>query len=109
VAQDAVTSVDKTSAELWRPLASLALARSLIALNDDSRADEIERTIEQGLQCVEAHGIHAMCPQLIECRASLADLKGNAASSRQLLIEALDQYRTIGASGHCMRVERLLG
>jgi tetratricopeptide (TPR) repeat protein len=107
-AQIAVASVERTGAALWDPLAYLALASSLIAKKDAGRVEEIERAIDLGLQSVETHGIHAMRPRLLECRANLSALRDDAAASRDLLAKALDEYRKIGASGHAERVSKLL-
>jgi len=107
-AREAIVEIEATGTEAWRPLASVALVRALVATRDQGHVPEIERVLESGLAGAESCGIHGMTPQLMECRAELAGLTDGDAKREEFLADALARYRSIGATGHVARLESLI-
>lgn len=104
-ARQAIKTVDRTGTELWRPWACLALGKCVCAAKDEQLFAEAARVLDDALECAEDHGMHAMTPQLLECKSELAVLQGDEKSAQTLREEALTQYRLINATGHVQRLE----
>ncbi|HWN93170.1 MAG TPA: hypothetical protein VNQ15_17235, partial [Verrucomicrobiae bacterium] len=89
-------------------LAQLALAAGLLATDCVVHRAEIESALERAEHLVASIEGSALSPRILELRGRLAAAVGDAPSSDQTLREALDLYRTIGATGHAERLAREL-
>jgi len=89
-------------------LAQLALAAGLLATDCVVHRAEIESALERAEYLVASIEGSALSPRILELRGRLAAAVGDAPSSDQTLREALDLYRTIGATGHAERLAREL-
>jgi class 3 adenylate cyclase/tetratricopeptide (TPR) repeat protein len=89
-------------------LAQLALAAALLATDCVVPRAEIESALERAEHLVASIEGSALSPRILELRGRLAAAVGDAPSSDRTLREALDLYRTIGATGHAERLAREL-
>ena len=89
-------------------LAQLALAAGLLATDCVVHRAEIESALERAEYLVASIEGSALSPRILELRGRLAAAVGDAPSSDQTLREALNLYRTIGATGHAERLAREL-
>jgi adenylate cyclase len=87
----------------------LARARALRRARGAGARDEIERTLNRALALVEETNGRSIEPQLLEERARLANLLGDAAACERGLRDAQRLYVEIGAGGHAERVSEELG
>jgi hypothetical protein len=69
---------------------------------------EIESALERAEHLVASIEGSALSPRILELRGRLAAAVGDAPSSDRTLREALNLYRTIGATGHAERLAREL-
>lgn len=88
--------------------AQIALAATLMATDDAVLRTEIEAALARAEQLVEQIEGRALSPQILEQRARLAKACGDEPAAARLLNEALDLYRTIGATGHAVRLAKEL-
>ena len=89
-------------------LAQLALAAALLATDGVLPRAEIESALKRAEHLVAAIEGRALSPRILELRGRLAAAVGDVPSSDRTLREALDLYRTIGATGHAERLAREL-
>jgi tetratricopeptide (TPR) repeat protein len=89
-------------------LAQLALAAGLLATDCAVHRAEIESALERAEHLVASIEGSALSPRILELRGRLAAAVGDAPSSDRTLREALNLYRTIGATGHGERLAREL-
>ena len=89
-------------------LAQLALAAALLATDCVVSRAEIESALERAEHLVASIEGRALSPRILELRGRLAAAVGDAPSSDRTFREALDLYRTIGATGHAERLAREL-
>ena len=89
-------------------LAQLALAAALLATDRLVPRAEIESALERAEHLGASIEGSALSPRILELRGRLAAAVGDAPSSDRTLREALDLYRTIGATGHAERLAREL-
>jgi len=89
--------------------AQLALAAALLATDGVVPRAEIESALTRAEQLVEAIAGRSLSPRILELRGRLVSALGDAPAADRLLREALDLYRTIGATGHAARLGRELG
>jgi tetratricopeptide (TPR) repeat protein len=93
----------------FEALNQLALARVLRRERGADARDEIERTLDRALELVEKTNARSIEPQLLEERARLANLLGDAAACERGLRDAQRLYAKIGAGGHAGRLAEELG
>ena len=62
-------------------------------------------TLEQLIESLEAR---SLSPRILELRGRLANALGDEPASDRALHQALDLYRTLGATGHAERLAREL-
>ena len=86
----------------------LALAAALLATDGEVPRTEIDAALTRAEQLVEQIEGRSLSPRILEQRGRLAKACGDAAAASQLLHEALDLYRTIGATGHAERLVKEL-
>jgi tetratricopeptide (TPR) repeat protein len=89
-------------------LAQLALAAALLGTDRVVPRGEIESALERAEHLATSIEGHALSPRILELRGRQAAAVGDAPSSGRTLREALDLYRTIGATGHAERLGREL-
>jgi len=89
--------------------AQLALAAALLATDGVVPRAETESALARAEQLVEAIAGRSLSPRILELRGRLVSALGDAPAADRLLREALDLYRTIGATGHAARLGRELG
>jgi class 3 adenylate cyclase/tetratricopeptide (TPR) repeat protein len=87
----------------------LARARALRRAPGADARDEIERSLDRGLELVEETNGRSIEPQLLEERARLAALLGDGAACERGLRNAQRLYDEIGAGGHAERLAEELG
>ncbi len=87
----------------------LALAAGLLATDSAVPRAEIEAALDRAELLVEVTEGRALSPQILEQRGRLAAACGDAAGASRFLTNALNHYRTIGATGHAERLARELG
>ncbi len=86
--------------------AQLALAGALLATDGVVPRTEIEAALERAEYLVESIEDRSLSPRILEMRGRLASALGDAPASDRALRQALDLYRTIGATGHAERLAR---
>jgi adenylate cyclase len=84
--------------------AQLALASALLASDVVAHRAEIESALDRARELAESTGCRLLSPRIVERRARLAAALGDANSSDRALREALELYRSIGATGHAARL-----
>ena len=89
--------------------AQLALAAALLATNGVVPRAEIESALERAEELVESIEARSLSPRILEQRGRLSAAWGDAPVADRVLHEALDLYRTIGATGHAERLATELG
>ena len=89
--------------------AQLALAQALLATDDALPRAEIESALARAEQLVESIAARSLSPRILELRGRLAATIDRGADSDRLLRDALDLYRTIGATGHAQRLAKEIG
>ena len=108
-AGEAVSVAESQGARHLGAMAHVALARALLADAGADECDAIERALARGFELARASGARVFLPQLVELRAELAGLQGDAAARERDLREALRLYTEMGASGHAARLGELVG
>jgi adenylate cyclase len=93
----------------FEALNHLVRARVLRRARGADARDEIERTLERALALVEETNGRSIEPQLLEERARLANLLGEAAACERGLRDAQRLYAEISAGGHAGRLAEELG
>ncbi len=86
--------------------AQLALAQILLATEGDLPCAEIEAALDRAEELVTSIDGRSLSPRILELRGRLAAVLGDAQVASQVLHQALDQYREIGATGHAERLSR---
>jgi len=107
-AEEAVASADQRGTPFFGVSAALELARVLREADGAAAAAEIERLLARAERAVAASGGRALAPQVIEERAWLAELQGDAPRATATLGEAQRAYLEIGAQAHAERVAGLI-
>jgi adenylate cyclase len=92
----------------FEALNHLAQARALLRARGAEARDEIERALDRALALVEETGGRSIEPQLLEERARLANLLGDAEACERGLRDAQSLYAKIGAGGHTERLAQEL-
>jgi hypothetical protein len=93
----------------FEALNHLARARVLRCARGADARDEIEQTLDSALELVEETNGRAIEPKLLEERARLAGLRGDAAACDLGLRDAQRLYTEMGATGHAERLREELG
>jgi hypothetical protein len=88
------------------PRRDRVLAAALLATDGVIPRTEIESALERAEHLVESIAGRALSPRILEMRGRLAAALGDAPASDRTLRQALDLYRTIGATGHAERLGR---
>jgi class 3 adenylate cyclase/tetratricopeptide (TPR) repeat protein len=86
--------------------AQLALAAALLATDEAVPRAEIESALARAEELVASIEARSLSPRILEMRGRLATTLGDATTGERALREALDLYRTIGATGHAARLAR---
>ncbi len=81
----------------------LVLAELLLTLEEPS--PELEQTLQRTRDIIEEVGQRAYLPQLYECEAALARLRGDAAAHERCLRAAIEAARELGAGPRAERLE----
>ena len=89
--------------------AQLALTEALLATEDALPRADIESALARAENLVEAIAARSLSPRILELRGRLAAAIDRAADSERLLRDALELYRTIGATGHAQRLAKEIG
>jgi class 3 adenylate cyclase/tetratricopeptide (TPR) repeat protein len=89
--------------------ARLTLARVLLATEDRSLHEKVERAVERGEALCAETGMRVHLPPLLELRAALAERRGHPQEARRQLFEAHRLYTEMAARGHAERLTRELG
>jgi tetratricopeptide (TPR) repeat protein len=108
-AREGVAAAESRSTRFFGIEAELALVRALRAARGVEAADEIESVLDRAQQAIDETGGRVLAPQVLEERALLAGLRGDAESADACLRSALELYREIGAAAHAERLESLRG
>jgi ATP/maltotriose-dependent transcriptional regulator MalT len=93
----------------FEALNHLTRARVLRRARGADARDEIEGSLDRALALVEETNARAIEPQILEERARLANLLGDAATCERGLWDAHRLYTEIGATGHAERRAEELG
>jgi adenylate cyclase len=93
----------------WELRAHLSRSRVLRALDGADAQGEIEATLERAQQLLEQSGARVFAPFIIEERARLLEVLGDAEGAVQALREAQRAFAEVEATGHVERLERELG
>ena len=89
--------------------AHLSRSRVLRALDGADARDEIEATLARAQQLLEKSGARAFAPFIVEERARLFEVLGDAEGAAQGLREAQRAFAEVEATGHAERLARELG
>ena len=89
--------------------ANLSRSRVLRALDGPDGRSEIEATLARATSLLEKSGARAFVPMILEERARLAEVLGDAEGAAQHLREAQRASTEVEATGHAERLERALG
>jgi hypothetical protein len=108
-AEEAITWSQRQGAFHFECQGQLALARTLRADPGRSAARSIEACLERALELVRKSDAAVFEPQIVEERARLATLCGDAGAASEGLQRAHAAYAEIGATGHTERLARELG
>jgi hypothetical protein len=105
--KEARTAVEAAHAMHCRPdevRAHFAHARTRLRRADAAALASVERALDRAQELIEEIGARALRPELHECRAELAKLRGDAAAASREIDEACRLYAEMGA---VLQVERL--
>jgi len=89
--------------------AQLALARALLATDGVVPRAEIASALDRAAHLVESIEGRSLSPRILEMRGRLAAALDDAPAAEQALRQALDLYRSIGATGHAERLAEETG
>jgi tetratricopeptide (TPR) repeat protein len=107
-AREAIEIASAGGCRCYEADAQLALARALLTSDGALPLAEIESALARAEQLVESVEARALSPRILELRGRLASALGDAPASDRTLRQALELYRTIGATGHAERLAREL-
>jgi adenylate cyclase len=105
-AREAIERGSITGCNYFEAQAQIALVAILLATDDVVPHAEIESALERAEELVESLEARSLSPRILELRGRLASALGDEPASDGALHQALDLYRTLGATGHA---ERLAG
>jgi len=88
--------------------AHLSRSRVLRALDGAEARGEVEATLARAQHLLDKSGARAFAPFIIEERARLAEVLGDAAGAAQYLREAQRAFAEVEATGHAERLAREL-
>jgi hypothetical protein len=109
VAEEGIRLAQERGQLHFEALNHLARARVLLHARGAEARDEIERALDRALALVEETNGRSIEPQVLEERARLANLLGDAATCERGLRDAQRLYVEIGAGGHAERLGEELG
>jgi hypothetical protein len=89
--------------------ATLSQARVFRGLDGVGARDRVASILDEADRLVEESGAIAFGPLILEERARMSQLAGDADRARRELENALDGYRACAAAGHVARLEMELG
>jgi adenylate cyclase len=107
-AEQSVVCAQRQGARFFECMGELERARALLAEPGASASREIEACLDHALALIAETGGRAIEPQVIEERARLAALRGDARATSEDLRRAHARYVEIGATGHAQRLAREL-
>jgi len=107
-AREAIERARTGGCEYFEAHGLLALAQILLAGETRAPAAEIETALNRAQELVETTGSLSLSPRVLELRGRLAAARGDAKGGAELQLEALELYRTLGATGHAERLARAL-
>ena len=103
-AEEAIRRAVEGGMRAFEARAQLARARVLYHLEGIAARDEIGSSLSRAAELVEETGARALAPQIVEERARVALLAGDAERGNELLREAHDLYVQVKATGHVRRL-----
>jgi class 3 adenylate cyclase/tetratricopeptide (TPR) repeat protein len=103
-AEEAVAMARSQGSRYFEVVAQVALARALRGESGAAAGHEIERCLDRAQDLVLETGGRSLEPQILEERARLAALRGNATDAGETLRSAHALYTQIGATGHAHRL-----
>ena len=109
VAEQAVAITAAGGYATYGVLAYNALARALLAGNDEAPAAGVAAALDAADELVSLYDIGVFRPQVRELRAEVARRAGRDEEAAHLTAEALALYREIGAAGHEARLSAANG
>jgi class 3 adenylate cyclase/tetratricopeptide (TPR) repeat protein len=104
-ATQSVALADRIGQKGWGIDALLALALAVLAAEESAAAERAEAHLARADEWLAETGARAFEPMILEARAELARVRGNANARERLRREALHLYREMGASGHAKRLD----
>ncbi len=107
-AEEAIACSQRQGSAYFECEGQLALARTLRADPGHSAARSIEACLDRALELVRESDARVFEPQILEERARLAALCGDAGAASKGLQQAHTVYKEIGATGHTERLAREL-
>jgi class 3 adenylate cyclase/tetratricopeptide (TPR) repeat protein len=90
----------------YEACAQIALAQISLTSEGDVPRAKIEAALDRAEKLVTSIDGRSLSPRILELRGRLAAVLGDTPAADQALREALDLYRTIGATGHAERLAR---
>jgi class 3 adenylate cyclase/tetratricopeptide (TPR) repeat protein len=100
----AIELAQEAGTRAWEARAQLARARILRTLQGAAARDAIEVCLARAETLIAETGARALTPFVIEERARLAAVLGDAPSGARLLQEARHAFEAMGAAGHAARL-----
>jgi class 3 adenylate cyclase/tetratricopeptide (TPR) repeat protein len=106
-AREAIAVAEATGQPEIAP--QLALARALRRAHGPDSGPAIESALDRALDLIEASGARIHRAEVLEERAELARLRGDAVACERGLREAQRLWSEMGASGHAARLRAAVG
>ena len=106
-AQAAATVAHAQHSRCYEVLAHLVLAHTQFQRADVAALARAEQALVRAQELVDEISAQVYQPEIYECRARLATLRGDALAAQRELKEARRLYAAMGATAQAERVERL--
>jgi len=107
-AEEAISICKRTARGMSEAIAHGVRARALIRLDGANALDAAEATLTEVVTLIKRTGATTLNPSLLEWRAEIAEIKGDTSMREQLLRQASEGYRRIGAPKHAERLSKEL-
>ena len=110
--EEARAAIEGAHAKHCRPdevRAHLALARTQLRRADGAALARAEQALVRAQELIEEIGARAFQPEVHECRAHLARLRGDAVAAQREIVAARRLYAEMGASAQVERLAKEIG